>query len=181
MKAFGYSSNEDTTPADLNEAIRNTLVVADSELKFVADLQTEFGDLPPVWCHIGDINQVVLNLVINAAHAITAAGAERGTIRVRTRAEAGHAVVEVTDSGTGIPPEVADKVFEAFFTTKEVGSGTGQGLALCRSLVVDRHRGTIDFTTKPGIGTTFTVRLPIAPASAPEAGAVSAEKAEART
>ncbi|MDQ1656253.1 MAG: two-component system, NtrC family, sensor kinase [Cryptosporangiaceae bacterium] len=181
MKAFGYTSNEDKTPADLNEAIRNTLVVANSELKFVADVQTEFGDLPPVWCHIGDINQVVLNLVINAAHAIAAAGTERGTIRVSTRAEAGDAVLEVTDSGTGIPPDVADKVFEAFFTTKEVGSGTGQGLALCRSLVVDRHRGTIDFTTEPGAGTTFTVRLPIAAASNLEPGALSAEKAEART
>jgi signal transduction histidine kinase len=124
---------------------------------------------------------VVLNLVINAAHAIAAAGTERGTIRVSTRAEAGDAVLEVTDSGTGIPPDVADKVFEAFFTTKEVGSGTGQGLALCRSLVVDRHHGTIDFTTEPGAGTTFTVRLPIAPASNPEPGALSAEKAGART
>ncbi|MDQ1646137.1 MAG: two-component system, NtrC family, sensor kinase, partial [Cryptosporangiaceae bacterium] len=76
---------------------------------------------------------------------------------------------------------VADKVFEAFFTTKEVGSGTGQGLALCRSLVVDRHRGTIDFTTEPGAGTTFTVRLPVAAAGNPEPAALSAGKAEART
>jgi PAS domain S-box-containing protein len=181
MKAFGYTSNDEKAPADLNEAIGNTLVVADSELKYVADVETDFAELPPVWCHIGDVNQVVLNLVVNAAHAVAAAGKERGTVRVSTRVDADQAVIEVTDSGTGIPPEIADKVFEAFFTTKDVGAGTGQGLALCWSLVVDRHGGAIDFTSEPGAGTTFTVRLPIAASNDPEPGEVNTDRVDATT
>lgn len=175
MKAFGYSGTEDKAPADLNEAIANTLVVSNSEVRDVADVDTHFGELPAVWCHVGDINQVVLNLVVNAAHAITASARGRGTIQVTTRVDGDDVVIEVTDSGDGIPAEIAGKVFEAFFTTKAVGTGTGQGLALCRSLVADRHRGTIDFTTSPGVGSTFSVRLPTragrdpAPAAPPNA------------
>jgi signal transduction histidine kinase len=174
MKAFGYTDNELKTPADLNQAIANTLVVANSELKYVADVETDFAELPPIWCYPGDINQVLLNLVVNAAHAIGSAGTGRGLIRVRTHVDGDHVVIAVADSGTGIPPEVAKKVFEPFFTTKDVGVGTGQGLALCWSLVVERHNGSIDFETRPGVGTTFTVRLPVhghdtrAPASSTE-------------
>jgi signal transduction histidine kinase len=167
MKAFGYTSNEEKAPVDLNEAIANTLVVATSELKYVADVETDFGELPRVWCFVGDINQVVLNLVVNAAHAITAAGSVRGTITVRTAVDGDQVMISVRDSGTGIPPEVADRVFEPFFTTKEVGKGTGQGLSLCWSLVVDRHHGSISFETEPGRGTTFVVRLPIQPNGSP--------------
>src|SRR5581483_1123407 len=107
----------------------STLVVAANEVKYVADVETDLGELPFVLCYRGDINQVVLNLVINAAHAVEACAAERGrgTIRVRTRAEAGWAVIEVSDTGTGIGPAVVEKVYDQFFTTKEVGSGTGQG------------------------------------------------------
>jgi PAS domain S-box-containing protein len=160
MKAFGHPGTEEKTQADLNEAIANTLVVANNEIKYVADVETELGDLPLVHCHLGDINQIVLNLVVNAAHAIGAADRGRGTITVRTRLDGGYAVIEVADTGTGVPPEIADKLFDPFFTTKEVGTGTGQGLALVRTLVADRHGGTIDFTTEPGVGTVFVVRLP---------------------
>jgi PAS domain S-box-containing protein len=164
MKSFGHPGNDEKTDVDLNEAISSTLVVAANEVKYVAQVETELGELPFVRCHRGDINQVVLNLVINAAHAIAACSDERGqgTIRVRTRAEAGWAVIEVSDTGTGIDPAIADKVYDQFFTTKEVGSGTGQGLALAHSLVVDRHGGTIDFTSEVGVGTTFVVQLPLA-------------------
>ncbi len=165
MKAFGYTSNDERAPVNLNEAIATTLVVATSELKYVADVVTEYGDLPSVWCHLGDINQVVLNLVVNAAHAISAAGPARGTVTIRTRVEDEHAVIEVSDTGAGIPPEVAERVFEPFFTTKEVGKVTGQGLSLCWSLVVDRHQGSITFDSAPGTGTTFTVRLPVHPSA----------------
>jgi signal transduction histidine kinase len=160
MKAFGHPGTEEKTQADLNEAIANTLVVANNEIKYVADVETELGDLPLVHCHLGDINQIVLNLVVNAAHAIGAADRGRGTITVRTHLDGGYAVIDVADTGTGVPPEIADKLFDPFFTTKEVGTGTGQGLALVRTLVADRHGGTIDFTTEPGVGTVFTVRLP---------------------
>jgi PAS domain S-box-containing protein len=162
MKAFGHPGTEDKSRADLNEAIKNTIVVANNEIKYIADVETDFGDLPLVYCHLGDINQVVLNLVVNAAHAIGAADRGRGTIRVGTRLDGGHAVIEIADTGTGVPAEIADKLFDPFFTTKEVGTGTGQGLALVRTLVTDRHGGTIDFTSTVGVGTVFTVRLPVA-------------------
>ena len=169
MKAFGHPGVEAMTAADLNEMVRNTLLVADNELKYVADVETDLADLPPVRCHIGDINQTVLNLVVNAAHAIEAADRGRGTIRVSTELDGDAVVLRVADTGNGVPPEIADKVFDPFFTTKEVGRGTGQGLALARSLVVDRHRGSIDFRSEPGAGTVFTVRLPIdEQGSAPE-------------
>ncbi|WP_306830240.1 ATP-binding protein [Catenuloplanes nepalensis] len=160
MKAFGHPGGEEKAPANLTEAILNTLVVANNEIKYVADVQTDLADLPPVYCHLGDINQVVLNLLVNAAHAIAAADRGRGTIRVATRMDGEHVLIEVADTGTGVPPEIADKLFEPFFTTKEVGTGTGQGLPLVRTLVTDRHGGTIDFTSEVGAGTVFTVRLP---------------------
>ncbi len=166
MKAFAHPGGEGKDLCDLNEAMRNTLIVADSEINLVADVVLDLGDLPPVWCNLGDINQVVLNLVINAAHAIgeaIAAGspsAHRGTLTVRTRSETDAVIIEVQDTGTGIPAAIADRVFDQFFTTKAVGVGTGQGLALVHTLIHDRHNGAITFTTEPGVGTTFTIRLP---------------------
>jgi signal transduction histidine kinase len=164
MKAFGHPSGEHKAPADLNEAVRNTLVVANNELKCVADVVTDLGDLPLVQCHVGDVNQVLLNLVVNAAQAVTegvGGAGGRGTITVRTRHEGDEVVIEVVDNGVGIPPEIAERVFEPFFTTKEIGAGTGQGLALAHALVTDRHDGSIRFDSRPGSGTTFTVRLPV--------------------
>ena len=166
MKAFGYTNQEDMTPVDINEAIRNTLVVATSELKYAADVHTDLADLPPVRCYAGDVNQVILNLVINAAHAIGSADRGRGTITVTTRRDGDHVTVSVTDTGTGITPDVAEKMFEPFFTTKPVGTGTGQGLALVQSLVVSRHGGAVSVRTAVGSGSTFTVRLPIEPPAA---------------
>jgi PAS domain S-box-containing protein len=166
MKAFGHVSDEDKVAADLNEAIRNTLIVAANEIKHVADVETELGELPPLWCHIGDINQVLLNLIVNAVQAIAARDdGAKGTITVRTRLDGDDAVIEVADTGVGITPDIADRVFEPFFTTKEVGVGTGQGLALVYGLVRERHGGSITFTTEPNVGTTFTVRLPRSPES----------------
>lgn len=165
MKAFGHPDTGQRAPADINAAIANTLVVARNETKYVADVSFEAGDLPLVPCFLGDLNQVFLNLVVNAAHAVAdrmAVTGERGTIHVRTYRDGDDAVVEVADTGCGIPPEIADRVFDPFFTTKEVGRGTGQGLALARA-VVDRHGGSITFQSRVGEGTTFTVRLPIEP------------------
>jgi signal transduction histidine kinase len=165
MRDFAHPPTVQMAPVDLNAALRSTLVVATNEYKYVADLETELGELPPVVCYGGDMNQVFLNLVVNAAHAIVEASratARRGTIRVRTVAEGDHVRVSVSDTGTGIAPEVADRVYDPFFTTKEVGRGTGQGLAIARQIVVERHGGTITFDTCPGRGTTFHVRLPIA-------------------
>ncbi|WP_432834241.1 ATP-binding protein [Dactylosporangium sp. CA-092794] len=174
MKAFGHPGTEEKSEADINQAIVNTLVVANNEVKYVADVELDLADLPPVRCHLSDINQVILNLVVNAAHAIAAADRGRGVIRVSTRVADGQAVIEVADTGTGIPAEIADKVFDPFFTTKEVGTGTGQGLSLVRTLVVERHGGHIGFTTEPGAGTVFTVRMPIVGAAARTAELVEA-------
>jgi PAS domain S-box-containing protein len=166
MKAFGHPGADHKTDVDLNEAVRNTLIVAGSEIRGVADVAAELADLPPVFCHQGDINQVLLNVIVNAAHAMgerIAQGGDRGTLTIRTRCEPDCTVIEVQDTGVGVPPEIRERVFDMFFTTKPVGHGTGQGLALAHSLVHDRHGGTITFDSTPGIGTTFTIRLPKAP------------------
>lgn len=163
MKTFAHPDRREKAPADLNSAIANTLVVARNELKYVADVETEFGDLPSVVCHVGDLNQVFLNLLVNAAHAIadaTGDSGERGKIRVRTYAEGADAVVAISDTGCGVPEAARGRIFEPFFTTKEVGRGTGQGLPIARNIVVDRHGGSIAFETELGQGTTFFVRLP---------------------
>jgi signal transduction histidine kinase len=162
MRDFAHPS-VGRAPQDLNAALRNTLVVATGEYKSVADVETELGELPLVTCNGGEIKQVLLNVIVNAAHAIEdGSPGERGTIRIRTRADAAHVLISVADTGCGIPAQIADRVFDPFFTTKEVGRGTGQGLAIARTLVVERHGGSLTFETVAGEGTTFHVRLPIA-------------------
>jgi signal transduction histidine kinase len=161
MKALGHPGGEGKSDADLNEAIRNALVVAANEIRPVADVVTELADLPPVLCNLGDLNQVVLNLVINACHAMAdRPGEVRGTLTVRTLQDGDDVLIEVQDTGTGIPAEIADRIFDPFFTTKDVGRGTGQGLALAHTLIHQHHGGTIGFDSTPGVGTTFTIRLP---------------------
>jgi signal transduction histidine kinase len=169
MKAFGHPDTGQRTPADINAAIANTLVVARNETKYVADVSFDAGELPLVPCYLGDLNQVFLNLLVNAAHAVAdrmAVTGERGSIHLRTYRDGDDVVIEVADTGCGIRPEIADRVFDPFFTTKEVGRGTGQGLALARA-VVDRHGGSISFESRVGEGTTFRVRLPIEPVADP--------------
>jgi PAS domain S-box-containing protein len=166
MRAFAHPPSLDAAPADINGAIRNILTIATNEYKYVADVTTELGELPEVTCNIGDINQVVLNLIVNAAHAIADVvgdSGRRGAIRVRTWAKDSDVVISVADDGGGIPPSVAGRIFDPFFTTKPIGRGTGQGLALSRTIVVERHGGSLTFETRVGEGTTFFVRLPITP------------------
>jgi len=152
------------TEADLNQAIRSTLVVARNEYKYVARIDAEYGDLPPVPCHPGEINQAVLNLIVNAAHAIgdAVAGTEElGVITLRTRCDGDSVEISIGDSGIGIPESIRDKIFDPFFTTKTVGVGTGQGLAIARSIVVNKHGGSLRFESESGKGTTFYIRLPL--------------------
>jgi two-component system NtrC family sensor kinase len=157
---------------DLNRAIQATLEVARNEYKYVADVETDLGDLPHVTCLAGELNQVFLNIVVNAAHAIADAvkGTQaRGTIRIATRRDGcDGVVVAISDTGTGIPEAIRSKIFDPFFTTKEVGRGTGQGLGIARR-IVERHRGRLTFTTAMGQGTTFLVRLPIESRVEPDA------------
>jgi PAS domain S-box-containing protein len=163
MKSFAHPDQPGKVAADVNEALRSTLTVGSNELKYVADVVTDLAPLPPLQCHISDLNQVFLNLLINAAHAVAdvvGTSGARGTISVRTLQRADEIVVAVEDTGTGIPEAIRGRIFDPFFTTKDVGRGSGQGLAISRA-VVERHGGTLTFDTVVGKGTTFWVRLPI--------------------
>jgi len=163
LKEFAHPDQKEKAATDLNRALLATLEVARNEYKYVADVVTELAELPAVVCHAGDLNQVFLNLIVNAAQAIadTVSGTtRRGCITVTTRAWRAAVEVSVKDTGGGVPEAIRDKIFEPFYTTKEVGRGTGQGLAIARN-VVEQHGGTIHFETALGAGTTFTVLLPV--------------------
>jgi two-component system NtrC family sensor kinase len=165
MKEFAHTDEREQGPADINRAIDATLVIARNEYKYVADVKTDLGELPPVVCHLGDLNQVFLNLVVNAAHAISdvvKVTGTKGAVHVSSRSEGEWVRIDIADSGTGIPETLRERIFEPFFTTKPVGKGTGQGLAIARTIVVDRHGGSLTFESTTGKGTTFTIRLPIA-------------------
>jgi signal transduction histidine kinase len=159
MRAFAEPASDAVGPVDVNEAIRNMLVVASHQVAPVADVETELAEIPPVPADAGELNQVLLSLVVNAADAISESH-RRGRIRVSTRQVDDAVAIAVADDGCGMSPDVAERVFDPFFTTKEVGSGTGQGLTVARS-IVERHGGTIALETEPGRGTTFRVKLPL--------------------
>ncbi len=164
MKEFAHPDQAQKTFADLNQAIRSTLVIANNEYKYVADIDERYDDLPLVQCHLGEINQVVLNLLVNASHAISDVAKHsgvRGKLSVRTRLDGDMVEIAIADTGGGIPEGIRDRVYDPFFTTKEVGKGTGQGLALAHSTIVIKHGGTLRFETECGKGTTFFVRLPV--------------------
>jgi PAS domain S-box-containing protein len=167
MKDFSHPNNAEKTAIDINHAIESTVTVTRNEWKYVANLETELDrNLPAVPCLPGEVNQVILNLIVNAAHAIGDAvrgTEEKGLIRVTTTRVGEWVEIRVADTGTGIPEQARSRIFEPFFTTKEVGKGTGQGLAITRSVVVDKHGGTITFETEVGKGTTFIVRIPLSP------------------
>jgi signal transduction histidine kinase len=164
LREFAHPDRTEMAPADLNHAVESTLTITRNEYKYVADLETEYGELPLVRCHAGEVNQVVLNIVVNAAHAIEGAvkGTEhRGRIAVCTYRDGDDAVITVSDTGPGIPEAIREQIFDPFFTTKEIGKGTGQGLAIARNVIVEKHGGDLRFETTMGVGTTFFIRLPI--------------------
>ena len=171
MKEFSHPDAADKTATDLNKAVTSTVTVARNEWKYVADVATCLDEtLPRVVCYPGDVNQVILNLVVNAAHAIKekAKDGEKGKITVCTRVRDEFAEISVTDTGTGIPEAIRTRIFDPFFTTKEVGKGTGQGLSLAHAVVVKKHGGRIWFETEMGRGTTFFINLPIKPPDHPK-------------
>ena len=165
LKTFSHVDlGKEKAAADLNAALESTIIVARSELKYVAEVETAFGDLPPVICQIGDLNQVFLNLLVNAAHSIgdvVKNTGSMGRVRIETRREGESVVVSISDTGAGIPDRIQGRIFEPFFTTKETGRGSGQGLALARAIVVEKHGGSLTFETEIGKGTTFYVRIPL--------------------
>jgi PAS domain S-box-containing protein len=166
MKEFSHPGIDEKTPIDLNRAIESTITVATNEWKYVADVVNEFcPDLPPVFCLPGELNQVILNLIVNASHAIAdvveQGDAGKGTITVSTRLDGAWVEIRIADTGTGIREEIRSKIFDPFFTTKGVGKGTGQGLAIAHSVVVDKHDGEIQLESEVGKGSTFIIRLPL--------------------
>jgi PAS domain S-box-containing protein len=161
MRAFSHPGQVDQADADLNEALRATLTVANHRVSKVADVQLQLAALPLVRCNVTDLNQAFLNLVVNAVDAIEETG-QRGSITLATAEDGEHVTVSISDTGTGIPDDVLPKIFDPFFTTKEVGGGSGQGLALVRAIVQEGHQGTVVVDSRPGSGSTFTVRLPVA-------------------
>src|ERR1700722_12111056 len=164
MKEFAHPDAQEQSPADINHAIETTLLVARNEYKYHACVETELGELPAVVCNVNELNQVFLNLIINAAHAIESAGrdASSGLIRVHTRAVEESVEIVIEDNGCGIPQENLEHIFDPFFTTKEIGKGTGQGLAIARSIIVEKHAGTITVDSHVGNGTKMTLCLPTA-------------------
>ncbi len=163
MREFVHEDSPEFRPADLNRVINSTLTVARNEYKYVADVETNLRELPPVHCLAGEIGQVLLNLIVNATHAIEdriGKSAERGRITISTSLDGDFAVIRISDTGTGIPENIRHRIFDPFFTTKDVGRGSGQGLSLAYRSIVDKHGGQITFDTVMGQGTTFTVRIP---------------------
>jgi len=157
LKTYSRSDNGPPEDADLLVCIESALSLSRNETKYVADIVTELKPMPSIVCHPVQVTQVLVNLIVNAAHAIEG----HGTIWVRTRVEGSDVVVDVADSGTGIAPENLAKIFDPFFTTKDPGKGTGLGLSLSYE-IVERHSGEIRVTSRVGEGSTFSVRLPIA-------------------
>jgi PAS domain S-box-containing protein len=166
MKEFSHPGSSSKTMADINRAIDNTLTVARNTWKHVAEVERDFDpSLPPVPCYVGELNQVFLNLIVNASHAIEdKRRSGLGLIRISTSREGDHVVIRVSDNGGGVPEAIREQIFDPFFTTKDVGKGTGQGLAICRDVVVTKHGGKIEVGGREGEGANFTVRLPLDPA-----------------
>lgn len=180
MKEFAHPGVSEMVPTDLAKAIANTLMVARNEWKYVADSVTEFDpNLPPVPCLPGELNQVLLNIIVNAAHAIGDSLADtpgaKGTIRIATHLRGTHAEIRISDSGTGIAPSDIEQIFTPFFTTKSAGKGTGQGLAIAHSVIVEKHAGEIDVESQLGAGTTFILRLPLESDRSKSAGKQASE------
>jgi two-component system NtrC family sensor kinase len=156
LRDFSHTSDETFTQADLHEGIESTLKVVNNEIKYKADVVREFGQLPLIECIAAQINQVVMNLLVNAAHAIE----EFGRIVIRTGVEGDQAFIEIEDSGCGIPAELQQQIFDPFFTTKPVGKGTGLGLALSFN-IIEKHNGYISLRSEPGKGSCFRINLPL--------------------
>ncbi len=166
MKIFSHPGMITKEPTDINAEIEKTITITRNEWKYVARMETDFdSNLPAVPCFRAELNQVILNMIVNAAHAIEEANAgapsEQGIIRIRTYHKDNWAKIRISDTGAGIPQEIRHKIYDLFFTTKGPGKGTGQGLAISHSVIVEKHKGTLDLESQEGEGTTFIIGLPL--------------------
>ena len=166
MKEFSHPGPVEKMPLDINRAIESAILVSKNEWKRLADVTVDLQpDIPPVPCIRGEFNQVILNLIVNAAHAIADVvkdSGKKGLIHITTSIADGSVEVRVSDNGCGIPESIQSKVFDPFFTTKPVGKGTGQGLSIAHAVIVQKHHGVIRLESEPGRGTTFVIQLPLA-------------------
>ncbi len=165
LKRFAHSGEgTEMTSVDVNDIIRNALIVSKNAYKYVATIEEDLQDLPTIKGNPGDLGQVIVNLVVNAAHAIEEKKGDSdamGTITITTRSHGDKVVIQVTDTGSGIPEKVRSRIFDPFFTTKEVGKGSGQGLAISHTIVCEKHGGDISVDSTEGVGTCFTITLPV--------------------
>jgi two-component system, NtrC family, sensor kinase len=156
LKSFSRVDEAQASYVDLNECLESTITIAWNELKYKITLNRDYGELPAVKCLPQQLNQVFLNILVNAAHAIE----KQGEVTIRTRREGEEVAIAIHDTGGGIPEEIRSRIFEPFFTTKEVGKGTGLGLSISYD-IIKKHNGTIGVESSAQTGTTFTIRLPI--------------------
>lgn len=166
MKIFSHPGMAVKEPTEINKEIEKTITITRNEWKYVAEMETGFdATMPLVPCFRAELNQVILNMIVNAAHAIAEANkdhpSQRGTIRISTHHQDNWAKIRISDTGAGIPEEIRHKIFDLFFTTKGPGKGSGQGLAICHSVIVEKHKGTLDLESQVGKGTTFIIALPL--------------------
>ena len=154
---------------DLNHGIEATLIVARNAIKYHADVVTEFADIPHIPCNASQINQVFLNILVNAAQAIESQHREtNGSIKIKTSSDDTHIICKIIDDGPGIPADIIEKIFDPFFTTKPVGKGTGLGLSVSYDIIVRKHKGELLVKSEVGKGTEFTIKLPLKPAPTAE-------------
>jgi signal transduction histidine kinase len=165
LRDFSHPGSGTKVHFNLNEVVRNMVLVGRSEWKYVAKIELELDDeLPLVPCLPGPLSQAILNIIVNAAHAVAEAGPQRteaGRIRITTHANGRQVELRVADNGTGIPESIRDRIFDPYFTTKPMGKGSGQGLAIAYSAIVNQHAGAIELESTVGTGTTFIIRLPL--------------------
>ncbi len=157
LKSFARQDSQERRPLDINEGIESMIKMVWNELKYTCEVERDFGEVPLVQCHPGQINQVVMNMLVNASHAM---GSEGGTITVGTRATGNEVEIRISDTGSGIPEEIRNRIFDPFFTTKDVGKGTGLGLSISHGIIQD-HGGRIEVDSEVGKGTTFRIYLPL--------------------
>jgi two-component system NtrC family sensor kinase len=157
LKSFSRADSHEPVPCDINDCLHTTANIVHNEIKYVATLEMNLTELPPVVCHPQQISQVLMNLLVNAAHAIE----KQGAITIATSHDDQWVSIRISDTGKGIPKEIRKRIFEPFFTTKEVGKGTGLGLAISLD-IINRHGGELSVESEAGRGTTFTIRLPLA-------------------
>ena len=156
LKRFSRIDDSEYMPADINAGIESTIHIVWNELKYKVSLKKEYGDIPITKCNLGQLNQVFMNMLINAANSIE----KQGDIIIRTRHEDGHIYISISDTGSGIPEKIISRIFEPFFTTKDVGKGTGLGLSIAYD-IVKKHNGEISVESEVGKGTTFTIKIPV--------------------